>query len=83
MPVNNKKEIFIGGTGRSGTSILSKHLGSHPDVYQIPFETKFLVDKDGALDLFVALTKNFNIVISCIITLVVIVIIYKSKKRNI
>jgi len=56
------KSIFIGGTGRSGTSILSKYLGTHSHIYQIPVETKIIGDKDGIIDLYTALTSNFNIV---------------------
>lgn len=56
------KSIFIGGTGRSGTSIMSKYLGTHSNIYQIPIETKFIGDKDGLIDLHTALTTNFNIV---------------------
>ncbi len=60
--LNQKKAIFIGGTGRSGTTILSKYLGTHSDIYQIPFESKFITEKYGTLDLYTALTKNFNTV---------------------
>lgn len=56
------KSIFIGGTGRSGTSIMSKYLGTHSNIYQIPIETKFIGDKDGLIDLHASLTSNFNIV---------------------
>jgi hypothetical protein len=55
------KQIFIGGTGRCGTSIFSKFLGTHSQICQIPFESKFIGDKDGLLDLYTALTTNFNI----------------------
>lgn len=58
---NPPKQIFIGGTGRCGTSIFSKFLGTHNQISQIPFESKFIVDKDGLLDLYTALTTNFNI----------------------
>lgn len=58
----HSKAIFIGGTGRSGTSILSKYLGTHSQIYQVPLETKFIADKDGVLDLYTSLTDNFNIV---------------------
>ena len=57
-----KIAIFIGGTGRSGTTILSKYLGTHSDIYQIPFESKFITEKYGTVDLYTALTKNFNTV---------------------
>ena len=62
MEDKHLKAIFIGGTGRSGTSILSKYLGTHSQIYQVPIETKFIADKDGVLDLYASLTSNFNIV---------------------
>jgi len=33
--------IFVGGTGRSGTTILGHLIGAHPQVYCIPVELKF------------------------------------------
>ena len=45
MEDSHSKAIFIGGTGRSGTSILSKYLGTHSQIYQVPIETKFIADK--------------------------------------
>ena len=43
--------LFVGGTGRSGTTIVAKVLGAHPGYYMIPFETRFLVDPGGLIDL--------------------------------
>jgi len=34
-----KRPIFIGGCGRSGTTLLLSILSSHPSIYSIPFET--------------------------------------------
>ena len=43
--------IFIGGTGRSGTTITGYLAGSHPAVWSIePIEIRFLTDKGGLLD---------------------------------
>lgn len=42
--------VFIGGVGRSGTSITRELLGSHSDVYSLPFEYRFIVDPDGIID---------------------------------
>ena len=53
--------IFIGGTGRSGTTILSRYLGSHHLVANVPFESRFLIDKDGLLDLYTSLHENYSI----------------------
>jgi hypothetical protein len=54
------RPIFIGGTGRSGTTILKRVLGCHPDVYAIPLESRFLVDTDGLGDLVDALTVRWK-----------------------
>ena len=43
--------VFVGGTGRSGTTIVARLLGSHPDYYMIPIEVRFLVDPGGLCDL--------------------------------
>ena len=55
------KQIFIGGTGRSGTTVLSSYLGNHKNIYKIPVEARFLTDKDGLIDLFDSLTKNYSL----------------------
>ena len=43
--------IFVGGTGRSGTTILSKLLNQVDSVYTIPQEIRFITDPDGILSL--------------------------------
>jgi len=43
--------IFIGGTGRSGTTILGRVLHNHKDIFVYPFETRFIVDPNGVIDL--------------------------------
>lgn len=52
--------LFIGGTGRSGTSIIKKVVASHPGVAAIPTELRILVDPGGALDLVDALSTNWS-----------------------
>lgn len=46
-----RKAIFIGGSGRSGTTILGKMIAKHPDVYNF-VETRFLVDSGGLKKIF-------------------------------
>jgi len=55
------KQIFIGGTGRSGTSILSRYLGDHEEISQIPLETRLLVNRGGMIDVYFDLTQNFSL----------------------
>jgi hypothetical protein len=52
--------IFIGGTGRSGTWLLYKILGSHEDIHTFPAELRFIVDPGGLLELTNALTDNYS-----------------------
>ena len=42
MPV-----LFVGGTGRSGTTVLGRLLGSHPDFVNLPAEIKFITEHPG------------------------------------
>lgn len=58
-------KIFIGGTGRSGTTILLHGLYRHPDLYAVPFETKFLPAAGGLGDLVDALTTGYSIAAAC------------------
>jgi hypothetical protein len=43
--------VFVGGTGRSGTTIVAKLLGSHPAYEMIPTEVRFIGDRGGLCDL--------------------------------
>ena len=43
--------LFVGGTGRSGTTVVARILGSHPDTYMIPIEVRLIVDDDALCDL--------------------------------
>lgn len=43
--------VFVGGTGRSGTTVMGDLLGKHPDVRtSTPIEIKFLANRSGLLD---------------------------------
>jgi hypothetical protein len=43
--------IFVGGTGRSGTTILGRILGSHAELKMVPTEVRFIVDHGGLCDI--------------------------------
>ena len=43
--------VFVGGTGRSGTTVMGDLLGNHPDVRtSTPIEIKFLSNRSGLVD---------------------------------
>ena len=52
-PQNHKvRPVFVGGTGRSGTTVMGDLLGFHKDIRtSVPIEIKFLANKSGLLQL--------------------------------
>lgn len=54
------KKIFIGGTGRSGTTILAKLLGTHSELYTFPKEIRFITDPDGIGSLRNAIVSDWS-----------------------
>ena len=52
--------LFIGGTGRSGTTVLGRTLSLHPEIFTIPFESRFIVDPYGLRDLIYALSDEWD-----------------------
>lgn len=54
------RQLFIGGTGRSGTSILGQTLGGHPQLVGIDQELRIHIDPGGALDLIHSLGPNWS-----------------------
>ncbi|MEM7330658.1 MAG: sulfotransferase [Chloroflexota bacterium] len=52
--------IFIGGTGRSGTTILYRALGCHKNIYALPKEMRFVTEPDGVINLVDALTTRYS-----------------------
>jgi omega-hydroxy-beta-dihydromenaquinone-9 sulfotransferase len=53
--------IFIGGTGRSGTTILYRALGCHENIYALPKEMRFVTEPDGIMDLVDAVSTRYSI----------------------
>ena len=46
------RTVFVGGTGRSGTTVMGDLLGSHKEIRtSVPIEIKFLANKSGLLQL--------------------------------
>lgn len=56
----SRTQLFIIGTGRSGTTILRDVLGHHPDIYAYPSELRFMTDANGLMDMADNLTVNWN-----------------------
>ncbi len=52
--------VFIGGTGRSGTTIFSKILEQSKQVYSYPQELRFITDPDGIISLKNALVNDWS-----------------------
>ena len=52
--------FFVGGTGRCGTSQLTRVLGEHPQVHALEWESRFLVDPGGFEDLARALSVAYT-----------------------
>ncbi len=52
--------IFIGGTGRSGTSHLSRIIGEHPSIWSPEKEARFIVDPGGIQDAVDVLSERYT-----------------------
>ena len=52
--------VFIGGVGRSGTTILSNILAQHDSIYTFPQELRFITDPDGLISLKGSLVDNWS-----------------------
>ena len=54
------KYIFIGGVGRSGTSIVRELFSSNKMVATFPFEYRFIIDPDGIIDYLTTSTNSWS-----------------------
>ena len=59
-PVKLLTPVFIGGTGRSGTTILKRVLSQHSKVVALPDELRIIVDPNGALELISLLSERWS-----------------------
>ncbi len=48
--------LFVGGTGRSGTTIVARLLSAHPAYHVIPIEVRFVAEQKGLCDLLAGRT---------------------------
>lgn len=55
------REVFIGGSGRSGTSYLHRVVRTTPGFQGVEAELKLLIEAGGLLDLYRSHTRDFNI----------------------
>lgn len=52
--------FFICGTGRCGTTVLKRILSKHQKVFAFPFESRFIIDPDGVVDLYESLLRSWS-----------------------
>jgi len=59
-PLHEPRRIFVGGTGRCGTTILARILGAHSSIHTIGTESRFIVDPKGLLNLVDAFSSDYS-----------------------
>lgn len=56
----SERQIFIAGTGRTGSTVLRNILGEHSKIFSYLKELRFLTDSDGLFNLIDYLTDQWN-----------------------
>jgi hypothetical protein len=54
------KMLMVGGTGRSGTSIIKEIIARHPQAASLPFEYRFIIDPDGLVDFYASYSAAWS-----------------------
>ena len=54
------KIVFVGGTGRCGTSIVRKLFTRHSQITSLSFESRFIIDPNGILDFYGSFTNLWS-----------------------
>lgn len=52
--------VFIGGAGRTGTTLVRKILEKNSQVFALPFESRFISDPDGIVDFYTSYSANWS-----------------------
>lgn len=57
---NETRQIFVGGSGRSGTTVLGQTLAAHPAIVGVDQELRLHIDPGGGQDLIQAVGPNWS-----------------------